>query len=75
MVLTRERIRRESKVDVQPAANGGFHVTFSVVDVDTELMKLTIYVAEADQIETVKRNFFDHAVELYSDIIASLTVD
>ena len=75
VVLTRERIRRESKVEVTPDENGGYHVTFTVVDVDTELMKLTIYVAEADQIETVKRNFFDHAVELYSDIIASLTVE
>ncbi len=74
VVLTRERIRRESKVDVQPAESGGYHVTFAVEDMGTELMKLTIYVAEADQVETVKRNFFDHAVELYSDIIASLTV-
>ena len=74
-VLSRERIRRESKVEVAELETGGFHVTFTVYDVGTELMKLTVYVAERDQIERVKRNFFDHAVELYSDIIASLTVD
>ena len=49
-------------------------MTFAVEDMGTELMKLTIYVAEADQVETVKRNYFDQGVELYSDIIASLTV-
>ena len=74
-VLSRERIRRESKVEVAELEQGGFHVTFTVFDVGIELMKLTVYVAERDQIERVKRNFFDHAVELYSDIIASLTVD
>ena len=31
----------------------------TVEDMGTELMKLTIYVAEADQVETVKRNFFE----------------
>ena len=74
-VLSRERIRRESRVEVTPVAQGGYHVNFTVFDVDTELMKLTLWVAEPEQIETVKRNFYDHAVELYSDIIASLTVN
>ena len=73
-VLSRERIRRESKVEVTQLPAGGYHVTFTVFDVDTELMKLTLYVAEPEQIETVKRNFYDHAVELYSDMLASLTV-
>ena len=74
-VLSRERIRRESRVEVEELEQGGYHVTFTVLDVGTELMKLTVYVAEPEQIETVKRNFYDHAVSLYSDIIASLTVD
>ena len=73
-VLTRERIKRESRVDVTSLAQG-YHVTFTVIDADTELLKLTVYVADASQIEVVKRNFFDRAVSLYSDIISTLTVE
>ncbi|MBQ5969997.1 MAG: DUF4364 family protein [Clostridia bacterium] len=73
-VLTRERIKRESRVEVT-ALSPGYHVTFTIIDADTELMKLTVYVADARQIEVVKRNFYDHAVDLYSDVISVLTVE
>lgn len=73
-ILTRERIKRESRVEVTELEHG-FHVTFTVVDVDTELLKLTVYAAGRSQVELVKRNFYDNAVSIYSDIISSLTVE
>ena len=39
-----------------------------------EMMKLTIYVADEIQVETVKKNFLEDPIKLYSEIITSLTV-
>ena len=74
MILQRERIEKESIVEVK-ALDHGYHVTFTVNDMDTELLKLTVYVADEDQIEISKRNFYNKACEIYSGIISSLTVE
>ena len=71
-VLSRERIIKESNVEILPLDHG-FHVKFTVMDMDTELLKITVYVPDESQIETVKNNFFNNAVSIYSDIISSLT--
>lgn len=73
-ILERERVIKESKVEVTPLEHG-YHVTFIVMDMDTELLKITIYVADESQVELVKRNFYDNAVTVYSDVISSLTVE
>lgn len=73
-IFARDRIERESKVDVTPLENG-FHVSFTIEDVGTQLLKLTVFVADMSQVELVKRNFFNNAVSIYSDIISSLTVE
>lgn len=73
-ILTARRIKQESKVDVEPLENG-YNVTFTIVDVNTVLLKLTIYVSQESQIELVKRNFYSNAVEIYSNIISALTVE
>ncbi len=73
-ILSRERIIKESKVDVTPLEHG-YHVTLTVADMGTELLKVTVYVTDKAQIETVKKNFFDNAVTVYSNIISSLTVE
>lgn len=73
-VLTRERIERESKVEVIELEHG-YHVQFTVMDMDTELLKITIYVADDSQIEIVKKNFFKNVVSIYSGVISSLTVE
>ncbi len=69
-MLTLAKRKRENKVEVEKLENGGYHVTFSM----EEMMKLTIYVADEMQVETVKNNFYEDPVKLYSSIIASLTV-
>lgn len=72
-ILSRERIIKESNVEILPLEHG-FHVKFTVMDMDTELLKITVYVPDEGQIETVKKNFFNNAVTIYSDIISSLTI-
>lgn len=69
-MLTLAKRKRENKVDVEKLENGGYHVTFTM----EEMMKLTIYVADELQVETVTNNFYEDPVKLYSSIIASLTV-
>ena len=73
-ILERERVMKESKVEVTPLEHG-YHVTFIVMDVDTELLKITVYVADESQVELVKRNFYNNAIAVYSDVISSLTVN
>ncbi len=73
-ILTRDRIKKESKVDIQKLEHG-YHVTFTILDVETELLKITLYVADERQIEIVKENFFNNAVGIYSNILSSLTVE
>ena len=73
-ILERERVMKESKVEVTHLEHG-YHVTFIVMDVETELLKITVYVADASQIELVKRNFYDKAITVYSDLISALTVE
>lgn len=73
-ILQRDRIKKESTVTCVPHGEG-YHVTFTVCDMNTELLKVTVYVADERQIEIVKRNFYNNAVDIYSDVIASLTVE
>ncbi len=73
-ILERERVVKESKVEVTPLDHG-YHVTFIVMDMNTELLKITVYVADESQIEITKRNFYDNAIKIYSDVISSLTVE
>lgn len=73
-ILTRERIERESQVNVI-RLDHGFHVELSVCDMGTELLKITVYVTDESQIEIVKRNFYNDAVSIYSGVISSLTVE
>ncbi|MBQ6624846.1 MAG: DUF4364 family protein [Clostridia bacterium] len=72
-VSTLARRKQENKVDVEET-EGGYNVTFHLGDEKTELMKLTIFVVDKIQVETIKENFFNDPVKLYSGIIASLTV-
>ncbi len=67
------RRKKENKIEVEKT-DSGFNVTFFFGDEKTQLMKLTIYVADEIQVETVKKNFLDDPIKLYSEIITSLTV-
>ena len=56
--------KKESKVEIEKLEHG-YHVTFTILDVETELLKITLYVADERQIEIVKENFFNNAVGIY----------
>ncbi len=73
-LLTRAKIERENRIEVRKEDDGGYTITFTLFDRDTELMKLSVYVCDSMQLEQVKQNFIDDPVKVYSMIITSLTV-
>ncbi len=73
-LVTRARVERENKIEVVKEDDGGYTITFTLFDRNTELMKLSIYVVDSLQLETVKQNFINDPVKVYSSIITSLTV-
>ncbi len=72
-LLTRSRRERENEIVVEKLEKG-YNVTFTLYDVDTQFMKLTIYVSDMMQVEVVRENFLNDPTKLYSGIISSLTV-
>lgn len=72
-LLTRAKREQENRISVEKLENG-YHVTFTIYDSTDELLKLTVFVADSMQVETVRQHFLDDPVKLYSNIIASLTV-
>ena len=73
-LTTRAKIERENKIEVKKEDDGGYTITFTLFDRNTEMMKLSIYVVDSLQLETVKQNFINDPVKVYSSIITSLTV-
>lgn len=72
-LLTRSRRERENEITVEKLEKG-YNVTFTLFDVNTQFMKLTIYVSDMLQVQMVKENFLNDPTKLYSGIISSLTV-
>jgi hypothetical protein len=73
-LTTKAKVERENKIEVKKEDDGGYTITFTLFDRGTELMKLSIYVVDSLQLETVKQNFINDPVKVYSSIITSLTV-
>ena len=73
-LTTRAKIERENKIEVKKEENGGYTITFTLFDKETELMKLSVYVSDSLQLEQVKQNFINDPVKVYSTIITSLSV-
>lgn len=73
-LTTRAKIERENKIEVKKEENGGYTITFTLFDRETELMKLSVYVSDSLQLEQVKQNFINDPVKVYSTIITSLSV-
>lgn len=72
-LLTRSRRERENEITVEKLQKG-YNVTFTLFDMNTEFMKLTVYVSDECQVEAVKQNFLKDPSKIYSTIISSLTV-
>ena len=73
-LITKARVERENKIEVKKEENGGYIITFSLFDKNTQFMKLSVYVCDSLQLEQVKQNFINDPVKVYSSIITSLTV-
>lgn len=73
-LTTRAKIERENKIEVKKEEDGGYTITFTLFDRETELMKLSVYVSDSLQLEQVKQNFINDPVKVYSTIITSLSV-
>lgn len=73
-LTTRAKVERDNRIEVKKEDDGGYTITFTLFDRGTELMKLSIYVVDSLQLETVKQNFINDPVKVYSSIITSLTV-
>lgn len=73
--MTLERNARENEVQITPRDDGGYDVAFTLKDHDFPMMELKIYVADRDQAETLKHNFVEDPVRIYSSILAALMVD
>lgn len=73
-LITKARVERENKIEVKKEENGGYTITFTLFDKNTQFMKLSVYVVDSLQLEQVKQNFINDPVKVYSTIITSLTV-
>ncbi len=67
------RNRRQNHVQIDALPDGGCNVTFLLKDEKTEWMRLTMYVADRLQAETVRANFLEDPVKLYAGILDALT--
>ena len=73
-LITKARVERENQIQVKKEENGGYTITFTLFDKNTQFMKLSVYVCDSLQLEQVKQNFINDPVKVYSTIITSLTV-
>ncbi len=72
-LIIRAKRESENTVEITEAGNG-YHVTFKVAHKGDILMKLTVYAADYDQAQSLKRNFINDPSHVYSTIVSSLFV-
>ena len=72
-LLTLKEVERENRIDVEKVEDG-YNVTFSLMSGNDELMKLTLLVGDSMQVESIKKNYLEDPIKLYSSIITALTV-
>ncbi|HZJ77445.1 MAG TPA: DUF4364 family protein [Clostridia bacterium] len=71
-LLTKARRERENNIEVKQVENG-YNVTFTLSDKNELLMRLTVYAADIEQVETIRKGFLNDPIRLYSGIIAALS--
>ncbi len=71
-ILLRARRESENKIEIQKL-EVGYNVTFTILEKEDELMKLTLYVADSEQAQQIKERFLEDPTALYSVIISTLT--
>ena len=71
--IAKVRNAEQTKIDVEPCGSG-FNVTFRMADHDEDLMCITLYAADKEQVERMQDNFLKDPVRIYSGILASFIV-
>lgn len=71
-LLVRNQREKENKVETEKTENG-YNITFKVLDIDEELMKLTLFVGDTLQVENLKKKFLENPAKIYEGIIELFT--
>jgi hypothetical protein len=68
-----EKREGENTVEIKKT-EGGCNVTFKVIHKNDVLMELTVYAADSEQAEKIKRNFLKDPSHVYATVVTSLFV-
>lgn len=71
-LLSQLKYAEETQFEITECEKG-YNVRCAVVEGDTELMSVGLFVADKEQAENIKKNFLDDPTAVYSGIIELLT--
>lgn len=71
--VAKARNAEQTKIEVEPIGSG-FMVTFHIADASEDLMRISLYAADQNQVRKMKDNFLKDPVRIYSGILASFIV-
>lgn len=72
-LLLLEKRESENTVDIRKT-DSGYYVTIKVIYKEESLMELTVYAADFEQAEQLKRNFLKNPSHVYATVAASLFI-
>ena len=73
MLETIERRKAETRIDTEYLEKGA-NITFTLMNGDEILMKLTVYAADENQADSIKNNYLKDPAGLYAGIVSKLFV-
>lgn len=71
--VAKKKNAQDTKIEVEPCGSG-YYVTFHIANADDDLMRITLYAADRQQVERMKDNFLTDPVRIYSGILASFII-
>jgi len=74
-LAAQKKLEKENPVTVSQADGGGYNVNFRITDGMRDLMSLTLFVPNIDEVRTVKNNFYQRTDKIYSAVLASVIGD
>ena len=73
MLETLERRKSETIIETEKYENG-VNITFTLMNGKNTLMKLTVYAADENQVESIKNNYLKDPAGLYAGIVSKLFI-
>ncbi len=71
-LLEKEKNEKENKVTVEKLANG-YNISCAISGGDIDLMNVSLYLADNDQVKIVKKNFYKNPQLFYKVMLAVMT--